>query len=93
MRLFINDIPVRIVNTSKDLSKEFYHDTIDANQEIIQQNRLVHHVLIVNMNISHLDELLHSLHKYILSNLYSLTIVVADLNEVTTYLNKKYKII
>lgn len=93
MRIFINDIPVRIVDSSKNIENIHFHDTIDASKEKISQNRLVHHVLVENMNTSQFDELLHTLHKYILTNLYSLTITSKEFDKIRAFLNSKYKVI
>ena len=93
MRLFINDFPVRIIDEQKNIDDEFFHDKIDASIDSIYQNRLIHHVLIQNMTLDQFDELLHSLHKYVVNNLYSLTIVSKDYEQIVAYLNEKYKVI
>lgn len=93
MRIFINDIPVRIVDSIKNLGNVHFHDTIDASKEEISQNRLIHHVLIQNMNTVQLENLLRTLHKYIITNLYSLTITSHEFEQIQEFLNKNYKVI
>lgn len=93
MKIFINDIPVKFIDSQTPLDQEYFHHEIDASKDTIVQNRLVHHVLIRNMTTSQLDELLNRLHQYALNNLYSLTIKFQEFDEILAFIKKKYKVI
>ena len=93
MRIFINDIPVRIVSLDKPLDQDYYHVDIDAKKDQISPNRLIHHVIIRNASIKELELLLNKLHHFELENLYSLTLTTESLEEIRLFLNQKYKVI
>ncbi|MDH5366748.1 MAG: NUDIX domain-containing protein [Cyclobacteriaceae bacterium] len=93
MKIFINDIPVNIIDSQESIDQEYFHYEIDASKDAIVKNRLIHHVLIRNMTTPYLDDLLNSLHTYALNNLYSLTITSQEFDNIIAFIKKKYKVI
>jgi ADP-ribose pyrophosphatase YjhB (NUDIX family) len=93
MRIFINDIPVRIISQDKPLDHDYFHVEIDAANEKLNRNKLIHHVLINNMTKNQVNELLDSLNKHVWHNLYSITVTSPEFSQIRLYLNSKYKVV
>ena len=93
MRIFINDIPVRLISHEKPVDKDYFHVEIDASKEKLNRNKLIHHVLIKNMSAQQVEEFLESLNRDVWHNLYSITITSAEHAEIQLFLNSKYKVV
>lgn len=93
MNLFINDIPVQILDASIKPDKSEFNSIINANQEPITRAKLLHRVWIKHAKMSEIEELLDLLDTTRLSGLISLVLTVEDYKLVKTLIKSKFKII
>jgi len=92
MKLFINDIPVRILKVdSKPDAGQFNH-VLDAATEPITQAKLINHVWIKNVNETDFDTLLGFLNSNVPTNILSVIISTGGMS-VKKYLRSKFKIV
>lgn len=93
MRLFINDIPVRILDAGASPDAGNYNHTLDAASEPITQAKLINHVWIRNVDEGALDTLLGFLNSKVPTNILSVVLTVSDLLSVKKYLRSKFKVV
>lgn len=93
MRIFINDIPVRLISNEKPIDHDDFNVEIDASSEKLSRNKLIHHVLIKKMISDQVGDLLERLNRDVWHNLYSITITSAEYNEIILFLKAKYKVV
>jgi len=93
MKVFINDISVKFVKASKNLDVDNFNTILDASQDKITQNKLIHHVLVQNVSLDDFDKLLKILDVNVFRNLYSLTIQTSEYKAVKLRFKEQYKTI
>lgn len=93
MRLFINDIPLRILDAGASPDAGNYNHTLDAASEPITQAKLINHVWIRNVDEAALDTLLGFLNSKVPTNILSVVISTSDLLSVKKYLRSKFRIV
>lgn len=93
MIIFINDIPVRILNASQEPDSGRVTHVIDAATEPLTQARLIHHVWVKNVESNHLDVLLAFLNSKVPTDIMSLVISVKDYDSLKEYLRSKFKVV
>lgn len=93
MRLFINDIPVRILDAGASPDAGNYNHTLDAASEPITQAKLINHVWIRNVDEGALDTLLGFLNSKVPTNILSVVLTVSDLLSVKKYLRSKFRVV
>ncbi len=93
MNLFINDIPVQIVDALQKPDKREFNTVINAEVEPITRAKLLHRVWIKNAKISELEEILDVLDTTTFHGLVSLTLTVSNYEEVKSFVKNKFKII
>lgn len=92
MILFINDIPVRILETDSSPDAGQFNYILDAAAEPITQARLINHVWIRNVTEQSFDTLLGFLNSNVPTNILSVIISPADI-PVKKYLRTKFKVV
>ncbi len=93
MKIFINDIPVFILNTSKIKDLAFYDITIDAKVTKLSPKKLRDDVLVVDATPESVDRLLQLMTKKKLEGVDSLTFVSTDKDTLISYLKTKFKVV
>ncbi|QSE99076.1 NUDIX hydrolase [Fulvivirga lutea] len=93
MNLFINDIPVQILDALHKPDKRDFNTIINAEVEPITKAKLLHRVWVKNAKIDEIEKILDVLDTTSLSGLISLTLTVEHYDIVKTFLKKKFKII
>lgn len=93
MKIFINDIPVRIIEPSElDPFKEFDH-TIDGSISKIKPKSLNDDVLIKNASPDKVDKLLHLMTDYKFKEVDSITFTSTNKKEIIKFIKSKFKVI
>jgi ADP-ribose pyrophosphatase YjhB (NUDIX family) len=93
MNLFVNDIPVRILQKDKAPHEGEVNHGIDAAVEPITKAGLIHHVWIKNVSVPDMDLLLDLINTKVPTNLLSLFVSVNDYDAIYAFLIKKFKVI
>ncbi len=93
MNLFINDIPVSVLESGQQPEEGHFNLSIDSSKETITKAKLIHHVWVHNVSTQHLDVILDLINTKVPTNLLSLTITVDDYQAVKLYLKGKFKVI
>lgn len=93
MRLFINDIPVQILDAGASPDAGNYNHTLDTASEPITQAKLINHVWIRNVDEGALDTLLGFLNSKVPTNILSVVLTVSDLLSVKKYLRSKFRVV
>lgn len=92
MILFVNDIPVKILDPDMTPDPGLYNHTLDAASEPITQAKLIHHVWIRNVSESDFDTLFRFLNSNVPTNILSVIVSTAGLS-LKKYLRSKFKIV
>ncbi|HEY9487294.1 MAG TPA: NUDIX domain-containing protein [Chryseosolibacter sp.] len=92
MILFINDIPVKILEADIAPDPNHYNYLLDAATEPITQAKLINHVWIKNVLEADFDTLLGLLNSHVPTNILSVIVSTAGL-PVKQYLKTKFKIV
>jgi len=92
MVLFINDVPVTILQADEAPDQGHYNYELDAAAEPITQARLIHHVWIRNVREEDFDTLLGLLNSRVPTNILSV-IVTTDGFDVKKLLRERFKIV
>jgi 8-oxo-dGTP pyrophosphatase MutT (NUDIX family) len=92
MVLFINDIPVRILDAGIVPDSAHYNHTLDAGSEPITQAKLINHVWIKNVSEQEFDTLLSLLNSNVPTNILSVIVSPTAL-PVKKYLRTKFKVV
>jgi 8-oxo-(d)GTP phosphatase len=92
MVLFINDIPVKIIEAEVVPDAGLYNYILDATKEPITQAKLINHVWIKNVNDADFDTLLKFLNSNVPTNILSVIVSTAGL-PVKKYLRSKFKVV
>jgi ADP-ribose pyrophosphatase YjhB (NUDIX family) len=93
MNLFVNDIPVQILEKNELPPEGEFNHSIDASLEPITKAGLIHHVWIKNASVNDMDLLLDLINTRVPTNLLSLYISVNEYEAIKAFLKKKYKIV
>lgn len=93
MIIFINDVPVRILNDTEQPDHNQVNHSIDASSEPITRAKLINHLLIVNFKQADLDIVLDFLNANVPTNLLELVIKPEQYHDLIGYLKSKFKII
>lgn len=92
MIIFINDIPVKILDSDTVPDPGHYNHILDTASESITQAKLINHVWIKNVDETAFDTLLGLLNSNVPTNILSVIVSPADL-PVKKYLRSKFKIV
>lgn len=92
MVLFINDIPVKIVESHVVPDAGQYNHILDAGSEPITQAKLINHVWIKNVNDHDFDTLLRFLNSNVPTNILSVIVSTVNL-PVKKYLRTRFKLV
>jgi len=93
MNLFINDIPVKILQAEATPDAGHYNYILDAAAEPITQAKLINHVWIKNVEEVDLDTLLRFLNSNVPTNILSVIISTAGTLSVKSYMQARFKIV
>lgn len=93
MRLFVNDIPVQILDAGVLPDEGQFNYTIDAASEPITQAKLISHVWIRNVDEQAFDALLGFLNSKVPTNILSVAVTTSESLSVKKYLRSKFKIV
>ncbi|MGK7390490.1 MAG: NUDIX hydrolase [Candidatus Cyclobacteriaceae bacterium M2_1C_046] len=94
MNLFINDVPVQLLNNGSKIDTEWFSTVVNAEKEPITPAKLINHVWIKNAHAEDIDRILGLMNNSTVSlNLVSLTITVEDYEFIKKFIKKKFKII
>lgn len=93
MKIFINDIPVRIIDSSElDPAKEFDH-IIDGSISKIKPKALFDDVLIKEASPDKVDKLLHLMTDYKFKDVDSITFTSTNKKAIIKFIKSKFKVI
>lgn len=92
MVLFINDIPVKILEAGLLPDDGQYNYTVDAAAEPITQAKLINHVWLQNVTEEDFDTLLGFLNSKVPTNILSV-IISSSMPSVKKYLRRKFRIV
>jgi len=94
MKVFINDIPVKISKMEKEFDREDFDVVIDCLQEKeIHPDKLIGDVIILNSSSLQLERVLDLMRSKKLKNLHAITFKVKDRKSVIQYIKTKFKVI
>lgn len=93
MILFINDIPVKILDADELPDPGRYNHLLDAAIEPITQAKLINHVWVKNANEKDFDTILGFLDSKVPTNILSVVISKAGVMSIKRYFRKKFKIV
>lgn len=93
MRLFINDIPVQILDAGITPDPGHYNYILDAASEPVTQAKLIHHLWVRNVNEEAFDTLLGLLNSKVPTNILSVLVSTSDSFPVKKYLRSKFKVV
>ncbi len=93
MVLFINDIPVTILDADEPPESGRYNHSLDAAREPITQSKLINHVWVKNANEKDFDIILGFLNSKVPTNILSVIISTAGVMSTKQYFRKKFKIV
>lgn len=92
MILFINDIPVKILEADVVPDSGNYNYILDAATEPITQAKLINHVWIKNVNEQEFDNLLRFLNSHVPTNILSVILSTSGIS-VKKFLRARFKIV
>ncbi len=93
MRLFVNDIPVQILDAGVLPDERQFNSTLDAASEPITQAKLINHVWIRNVDEQAFDTLLGFLNSKVPTNILSVAVTISNLLSVKRYLRSKFRVV
>lgn len=93
MRLFVNDIPVQILDAGVRPDEGQFNYTLDAASEPITQAKLINHVWIRNVDEQAFDALLGFLNSKVPTNILSVAVTTSEILSLKKYLRSKFKIV
>ena len=91
--LFVNDIPIRILEPGVQPEEGSFNADINAKKEAIGKAKLINHVWIHHAGVDHLNAVLDHVNTKVPSHLLSLDITVDDYDAVKFFLENKFKIV
>lgn len=93
MKIFINDIPVSIIDPSELKPESEFDLVIDGSTTRIKPKSLIDDVLIKDAEADKVDELLHVMTDNKLKKVDSITFSSLDKKDIIKYIKKKFKVI
>lgn len=93
MNLFVNDIPVRILQANEKPEPGNVNSEINASIEAITKAKLIHHVWIDQASIQDMDLVLDLINSKVPTSLLSLYVSIKDYEGFKNYLKNKFKVI
>jgi len=90
MRIFINDIPVRIIRPEKLDKGLVFEIIIDAKKEPIQPERFINNVLVKNATFKNVDQIIQILESNPFAKLASLMILIDSDKKIKSYIKSKF---
>lgn len=93
MDLFVNDIPIRILEPGVQPDEGSFNADINVKKEAIGKAKLINHVWIHHAGVDHLNAVLDHVNTKVPSHLLSLDITVDDYDAVKFFLENKFKIV
>lgn len=93
MDLFVNDIPIRILEPGVQPEEGSFNADINAEKEPIGKAKLINHVWIHHAGVEHLNAVLDHVNTKVPSHLLSLDITVDDYDAVKFFLENKFKVV
>ncbi len=93
MIIFINDVPVRILDEDDEPGKGSINHIIDVSKEPLTQAMLLNHVWVRNVGETELDLILAFLDAKVPTSLRSLYISARDYDSARAYLRKHFKVV
>jgi len=93
MNLFVNDIPVQILNLDEEPPAGHVNFEIDASTEEITKAKLIHHVWIRQVSVQDMDLILDLINSKVPTNLFSLYVSVKDYEAIKLFLKTKFKVV
>jgi 8-oxo-(d)GTP phosphatase len=93
MIIFINDIPVTILDAGDQPDQGAVNNVVDASQEQLTQSKLFNNVWVKNVAEGDIDLILAFLDSKVPTGLRSLYISAHDYDGIKSYLRKKFKVV
>lgn len=93
MNLFVNDIPVQILQSGESPPDGHVNTEINAATEPITKAKLIHHVWIHHVSVQHMDVILDLINSKVPINLLSLFVSIDDYEGLKLYLTRKFKVV
>lgn len=93
MNLFVNDVPIRILQPGKQPMAGDFNHAVDAQKEAITKAKLVHHTWVKNCSVQHIDSILQLINTQVPTDLASLYITTANYPAVRAYFKKNFTIV
>src|SRR5689334_16670224 len=93
MIIFINDIPVQILDVGDQPDNGTFNNVLDTSREPLTQAKLLDHLWIQNVGESDIDLILAFLDSKVPKSLRSLYLSAKDYEGIKKYLRKKFKVV
>lgn len=93
MKIFINDIPVRIIDKAEAKDPSEYDLILDGKTQKIKPKKLIDDVLIHDAAPEKVDELLHLMTDNKLKEVDSITFASDDSKSMITFIKSKFKVV
>ncbi len=93
MNLFVNDIPVRILQPTEKPESGHFNTEINASTEPIGKAKLLNHVWLSHASVQDMDLVFDLINSKVPMNLLSLAVSINDYEAFKKYLKDKYKVI
>ncbi len=93
MKIFINDIPVRIIDKAEAKNPSEYDLIIDGRTQKIKPKKLIDDVLINDAAPEKVDELLHLMTANKFKEVDSITFTAADSKALIRFIKSKFKVV
>ncbi|HTE29005.1 MAG TPA: NUDIX domain-containing protein [Chryseolinea sp.] len=93
MIIFINDIPVQILEAGDQPDQGTINTILDASQEPLTQAKLLNHIWVQNVAEADIDLILAFLDSRVPTGLRSLYLSAKDYEAVKEYLRRKFKVV
>lgn len=91
--MFVNDIPVHILQAGESPSEGHVNAEINAATEPITKAKLINHVWIHHVSVHHMDTILDLINSKVPINLLSLFVSIDDYDGLKLYLTQKFKVV
>ncbi|MEO5975846.1 MAG: NUDIX domain-containing protein [Chryseolinea sp.] len=93
MIIFINDIPVQILDAGDQPDQGSINSVLDVSKEPLTQAKLLNHIWVKNVTGPDIDLILAFLDSKVPQSLRSLYISAVDYDGIKEYLRKKFKVV
>ncbi|MBS1508718.1 MAG: NUDIX domain-containing protein [Bacteroidetes bacterium] len=93
MDLFVNDIPVKILQPGESPDVGSFNHEINAASEPVTKAKLINHVWVHSASVMDLDLILDLINSKVPIPLHSMALSVKDYEATKAYLKKKFKVV